>query len=639
MIATATCIAGANLRRTNVGDRARCARSRFTNAVARWLLLRRNVRISLVVAASSLLAAHARAEDCERIPIWRDGHQVGAVCRTDAAKIGLTLVDLGDDWVPPVLAAASDGTGPSYRATYLALAQERFADAGDDGELAAHDRYLELYGIEPTFSVVRARLADDSRHRCHAAIDDTALASPPLRATEESKTDALARISGAKALRAELDGDRIRAKLPDLEALAASSRYFQRRVARLAAAERYVAAVRAAQAHLACDGLFASPPIDGAYTWQTSNAVELFQRGAMILPTGVLDEPTRTALVTDSRDRDFRTALRVLRARLIAATGLVEDGTAGSGEARVLDRELEPEGTWRVRGHDPLDGAAPDLISPATEAAARALGWQDAGTALSFLVEARPPVIAVALPPLPSYHSAAMALSAELDRGDVWHDPTPRWHDAPRRPALIIYATESDRRIPLARWPTTIGGWQNEKLAGDGIVKEWKESPVGRRVWRDIYVGPTWLPPDSTPDRELVRAVDGRYVLAREAFGPSYRAAFGLVAFPHLAEEREHGQTVLEYDGVRTHGTGNLTSIARGVSHGCHRLLGMHAVRLADFILAHEPYARRGDDPTYYRRIVRYHGRFPVSIHSLGYRIELDSPIPIDVLPGQIHRR
>ena len=55
-------------------------------------------------------------------------------------------------------------------------------------------------------------------------------------------------------------------------------------------------------------------------------------------------------------------------------------GTAGPGQTPVLGRELEPEGTWRVRGHEPLAGAAPDLISAATESAARALGWNDAAS-------------------------------------------------------------------------------------------------------------------------------------------------------------------------------------------------------------------------------------------------------------------
>ncbi|HEX8106511.1 MAG TPA: hypothetical protein VF516_02235, partial [Kofleriaceae bacterium] len=303
-------------------------------------------------------------------------------------------------------------------------------------------------------------------------------------------------------------------------------------------------------------------------------------------------------------------------------------------------RELEPEATWRVRGHELLDGAAPDLISRATEAAARALGWQDAGSTQAFLdaLAAAPSrIIGVPLPAPPPYHRAGMTLSVEIDRGDVWRDAAPRWHDAPRRSALILYALDGEQRIPLVRWPTTIGGWQWQKVDGD-VEERWKESPVGPRVWRDLFVGPRWLPPDSTPDRELVRGSDGHAVLAREQLGPSYRAAFGLVAFVHLVSEQEHGQVVLEDQGIRTHGTGNLTSLANGVSHGCHRLLGRDVVRLADFVLAHHDHVRHGEAPTYYRRVVRYGASFPIAIDSLGYRIELVPPIPVDVLPGRIHR-
>lgn len=153
-----------------------------------------------------------------------------------------------------------------------------------------------------------------------------------------------------------------------------------------------------------------------------------------------------------------------------------------------------------------------------------------------------------------------------------------------------------------------------------------------------------WLPPETTPDRELVRAAGGRYALAREALGPSYRAAFGLVAFVHLVQAPTR-DGVAEWDqGIRTHGTGNLASIADGVSHGCHRLLGLHVVRLADFVLAHRGHARRGEAPTYYRRVVRYGGgsspiaSFPIAINSLGYRYELITPIPVEVLPGRAVR-
>lgn len=597
---------------------------------------------ALLVATVLLSATQARADDCERVEIWQAGKQVRRTCRADAEARGSTVIDLGDDWVPPLLASGTEVAAPRYAAVYRALAQGRFDDAGLDGELAKRDRYLELFGIAPALGVVRARLADDARHACHAAIDDAPLAATTERVAEESSAEGRARIQRARAARAELEHDRVRRKLPDLEALAASDPYYRRALDRLDAAERRIAAIRAVQAHLACDGL-AGAVIAGAYTWQTSNAVEVFQHGAMILPTGILDTQTRDALVLESRERDLRAALRVLRERVAVASGLIEDGTAGGGERTVLGRVLVPEATWRVRGHEPLANAADDLISPATEAAAKALGWRDVPTVRAFLdrlasSEVPGRLVAVELPPVPSFHDAHMELSVEIDRGDVWHDPQPRWRDVARRPALILYTKVGDRRIPLARWPTTIGGWQRQKVDGD-IEKRWKESPVGPRIWRDLYVGPSWLPPASTPDRELVHRPDGHYVLAREQMGPSYHAAFGVVAFVHLAVEQVRGKVDYWDQGIRTHGTGNLASLASGTSHGCHRLLGYHAVRLADFVLAHRRHVRHGEAPTYYRRVIRVgSSRFPLAIDTLGDRTELDPPIPVDVLPGRIHR-
>jgi len=593
-----------------------------------------------VAVALAISPAVARAE-CEAIAVWRDGQRAGTVCRADAAARGLTVIDLRDDWVPAILAAAPDGSAPGYRATYLALAQERFAEAGTDGEFAARDRYLELFGIAPSLGVVRARLGDELRHRCHAAIVAAALTAFADRIVEEPMPIAAAKVAQARGLRALLEADRARRKLPDQGALGAVNPYYRRLVALLAAQEARLAAVRAVQAHLACDGLFQAKPLDAAYTWQTSTAVERFQRGAMLVPNAMVDAPTREMLALDSRERDLRTALRVLRERVAAATGLIEDGTAGAGPGTVLGRSLDPDARWRPRGAAALDGAAPDLISWATEAAARALGWRDAPSVRASLdqlasAESASRLVAVPLPARPVYHGPQMQLSIEIDRGDVWRDLVPRWHDVQRRPSLIVYTTAGDRRIPLARWPTTIGGWQAEQEAG--ITQKWKESPAGPRIWRDLYVGPAWLPPATTPDRELVRPMFGRYVLARERLGPSYRSAFGMIAFVHLAEAKLRGRATTYDQGIRTHGTGSLASLADGVSHGCHRLLGLHTMRLASFVLAHREHVRRGDERTYYRRVVRYGGSFPVSMDSLGYRIELASPIPVEVLPGRVHR-
>jgi hypothetical protein len=79
-----------------------------------------------------------------------------------------------------------------------------------------------------------------------------------------------------------------------------------------------------------------------------------------------------------------------------------------------------------------------------------------------------------------------------------------------------------------------------------------------------------------------------------------------------------------------------VSSVFDGRSHGCHRLLGMHAVRLAGFLLRHRDHWRHGPEATSYRRVVRHHGTFPIRIGERGYRIELTPPVPVEILPGTI---
>ncbi|HEX7840844.1 MAG TPA: hypothetical protein VF469_25375, partial [Kofleriaceae bacterium] len=89
-----------------------------------------------------------------------DGRERGTVCPGDAAARGLVIVDLQDAWTPRLFAPQADGSAPSYRATYLALA------AGHDAAgkpLDPADALGELYGVLPSLAIVRARLADDPR--------------------------------------------------------------------------------------------------------------------------------------------------------------------------------------------------------------------------------------------------------------------------------------------------------------------------------------------------------------------------------------------------------------------------------------------------------------------------------------------
>lgn len=590
----------------------------------------------LVLFACLLVPLPARANLCEPVDVWRTGRHVETICRPVADERRLTVLDLGDDWVPPALEASEDDA-PSYRATYLALAQERFDDAELDGQLAKRDQYLELYGIVPSLGVVHARLSDDDRHACHAKVDNAALAQIREALREESDATGRTRIATARALRTRLETARQKRKLADLEALAAVNATYRRSVDRLAVLETRIGAVRSIQEHLVCDGLLPSAPVSAAYNWQTRQAVATFQRGVMSLPDGILEEDTRDALLLESRERDFRTALRVLRARVGATRGLLEDGTAGAGEATVLDRQLIPHRTLQISGRDPLDHAAPDLVSQATEAAARALDWVDARSVRAFLDAPHTRPVGVELPTLPEYHTTAMDLAIEIDPGDIPRYRYPRKNEVVRRPALTVFAIVGEKRIPLARWPTTVGGWQYENTSG-GIRRRWKASPVGPRVWRDLYVGPSWLPPETTPDRELVRSAGGRSTLARELLGPSYRAAFGVAAFVHVAAHGSGDKLTYSDEGIRTHGTGNLVSLANGVSHGCHRLLGHDVMKLASFVLARRTTIRHGDTPTHYRRTIQSGGTFKIAINSLGYRYELDPPISVTVLPGHVLR-
>src|SRR6185369_10701908 len=116
---------------------------------------------------------------------------------------------------------------------------------------------------------IGARLRDDARHACHAAVDDGA-----LRAIER----AIAPWTAAAPAR------------------------------RPAVAN----ALAVAQRHLRCEGLLSGKGDDGSFDASTEEALRLYQRRHMLPSPGVLDAETREALLTSSRELDFRTLLRAL---------------------------------------------------------------------------------------------------------------------------------------------------------------------------------------------------------------------------------------------------------------------------------------------------------------------------------------
>ena len=582
-----------------------------------------------LVAETTGPAVAARPTCTDPVVLVEAGVERGPICVADATARGLTVLELADAWTPTLFAPDATGAAPTYRTTYLQL-----ASAHTDAEEALG----ELYGIVPSLAVVRERLADDARHACHANI-----ASAPIgllaRALSQDDRD---RVRGAEQRRAvlatQLERERAKRDLPDLAALADVKDLAARYQAWKAAEDQHAGLV-AAQQHLVCDGYLPAKDADGSFTWKTGNAVELFQRRNFLMPNERLDPETREALLLDSRERDFRLALRILREHVVDAAGLVEDGTAGAGPQPVLGRLLDPEAMRVARGGIPLVDAAPDLVSQATEAAATELGWSDPAATRAFLERHAAGVrVAIKLPPPPAYHSAHMALSAEIDRGDVYYDEQPIPRRVAHRPTLVLYVDDAGTRRPLLRWPTTIGGWAEQRTADGELLQRWKESDVGPRVWRELYAAPTWLAPKTTPDRDLVKNLyNGHWGLKSEVFGPGPHAAYGMMLLVHeQVVKQKDGTDRFDDNGIGTHGSASVTSIVNGTSHGCHRLYNQLAVRLADFLLHHRDHVAKGEQPESYRRVIEYQGTFVETIKTRGYLYEMTPPVPVVVTKGRI---
>jgi len=548
-----------------------------------------------------------------------------------------TILDLRDAWTPRMFGPGPEGSTPAYRDSYLAIAAER----DEHGKpLPASDALEELYGIVPSLAVVRARFAQGARYRCHTQIDSSPIASLARPYGQEHEAIVKFADYSRRAMGARLEKVRVARKLPDFTPLAADPELgpiYQK----WKAAQDLHDGVVAAQKHLVCEGYLSPKQVDGLFTWRTGHALELFQRRNFLLPDARLDTETRKVITTDPRELDYRFALRILRERVVDATGLIEDGTAGDGPTPIMNRMLDPEAMRGARGHEKaLPNAAPDLVSPATDTAARQLGWTDASATMAFLNRHPGGLrVAVELPPVPAYHSTHMDLNAVIDRGDVFYDPVPVARIVAHRPNLVLYVNDNGTKRPLVRWPTTIGGWSDVRIGG-GVVKKWKESDVGPRVWKDLYAAPTWLPPLSTPDSDLMKWTMKGWKLKTSILGPGPHGAFGMMLLPHYyvykdAAGREHYGD----NGIGTHGSATVMSIVYGHSHGCHRMFNQLAVRLGDFLLAHRNHVVKGDVKEYYRRMVRYKGRHLIKIDTRGYDYQFTPPVPVEVTKGTIRSR
>ena len=629
------------------------------------------------------------------VTIIDGGHAVGQTTADNARRDGLTVIDLSDDWLPYVFSEVPGKPQP-LRPYLIDLANGRFR-SGKAYARAREDRFFEAFGIFPSLNLLRRRLADNKRHACHERVKDSVLQemSPKsviLPEEPEKPTTGDPELSPVPGEPAKPTGAVPAGAPPPPTQVTAPPRK------PLSPLEQR--AVLAMQAHLRCEDLLPGKAKAARMDRRTVEGLKTYQRLQMLGDNGRIDLETRTALLADSREQDFRALLRALRERVVDATGLLEDGSAlgvqGTVQERVIDtaefRPLTPP-TAASQPIKPAPAAAPadspaptapvvapavaaapgpkitpapDLISPATQAASQALGWTspEAVLASTLVVAPEPPkgrharkpakgpaplpvAVAVRLPPLPAYHGPNMQLRAEIDRGEVVlarpkldKDGHKLWKPpVADRPTLTLYAHDGDHDVALCRWPTTIGGWKTFQKSDGSMALKYKESVTGDALWPEVLATPTWHPAPGMPIRRLLVKQGDGWAPKTEIIGPGYHAAYGLVAIVHhqITGRDEHGEPQLMDLRIRTHGTPAYRSVKRGESNGCHRLHNYLVLRLTGFLIKHHANVRDGLVPEDYVRHLEYKGQqVDLESDTKGYRFKLTPPVPVSVLAGDV---
>lgn len=562
-----------------------------------------------------------------------------------AARSGYTIVDFSDDWTPFIFAEqhAPDGTvlHNRYRRVFIGLANDTLDEDGEPLP-AGEKNYLELYGVPPSFGVLRARFLANEQQTCHATISQEKLeevetityVAPEKMKADEQRTARIHR---------ELEDARHKNKATTFAELAEKDpsqapkiKAYEKRVAEKAAMVEV-------EKRLACEGMLKHGSHHGAGIYDDAMrlAVRAFQQKNMIYESNYLRSKTMDALARPPLANDHMAFMRVLHERVVAAAGVVEDGST--------DTKTGPATYTNKAGK-----AAPvrDLADELTQSAAEQLGFTSPESVLAFFKrhpasDFRRLRVAVKLPALPEYYGPDMDLSIVIDRGDVWYDLP--WdasgvrHAQPRKryPSFHLYLRYNNQRILLARWRTTVGGWRAEQASDGYEYFRYKGSDIGPRVIRNIVAGPVWIAPESTPIRSLLKTkgVNGIWqrVVNYDELGPGYLSAYGLVA-GYFVVPGKNGKPDWD-NGIRAHGSSDYLSIysSEGYSHGCHRLPNHLAIRLYSFILRHRPMRILGDQGMgFARQFLASDDVFEIRLPSRGFSYQLEPPLPVDVLEGDI---
>ncbi len=526
-----------------------------------------------------------------------------------------------------------------------------------------HDRnYLEAYGIPPTLSVLLARIEDDRKKTCYAEQDLEGLAAFPgtvtFQSREQAKREYSEALSDAAWVEKLLAGDKSAADATTgkvqhglgegnvasdemlLAQLGKDDKKIAARVERYRRGQARLRAIRSVQARLVCEGLLTprTKHVHGIFDLATNQALAAWERKNDIFGWGFLGGETTAALQRPQMDLHYGTFRRILMERIADGAAILEDGSVSLGN--------------RPASYKDGDGAeheVPNLIGDHADALLAALGIKGPDDMATFLRRVgreglSTMHVAFRAPALPPYYGKNMNLSVEIDRGDVWYDFP--WDENGKEivqprvsyPTLTVFVDWERQKIPLVRWRTTIGSWRSESVEGK-VYYKYKNSDVGPRIWKDIVASPVWIPPESTPAKDLLtrktldRDVGPVTMVNTDVMGPGFQSAYGLV----MAIHHRKGTSTLFDNQIRTHGSVDYTSIARRFSHGCHRIVNNRAVRLFDFILRRRPFERVGNQAVNLRRRFTVDDKtYEYLLDTRGYYFSLKQPIPVMVTEGRI---
>jgi hypothetical protein len=590
----------------------------------------------------------------------------------EAHAASLMDVDLGDAWAPFIFQDSGGQDDPPkpnpYRETFVALGDDRVNADGQATKAGEHN-YLEVFGIPPTLPVLAARIEEDvtsEREACYDRVDRKGLeqwtGNLGFLDRDRSKRDHVEALRDADWVDKEVQaraaaaadggaGDSGGAATnagtpPSREAILAALRQdpdakTRSRVDRTIRGQARLRAVRAAQARLLCEGLLTPKTrfVDGMYDLPTHEALATWERKNDIFGWGFLGGETLGALLQPTRGLQLDAFKRFLAERVADAAGIVEDGSINQARKRNPPTYRDEAGVAHV---------VPDLIGDHVSALLTAIGVATPEDLIAFLRSHRAGLstlhVAFAPPALPPYYAANMALSVDIDRGDVWYDfpfderGRPIVQRREHYPHLTLFVHWGGQKIPLCWWRTTIGSWRSEVHADGHVYMKYKSSDVGPRVWKHIVAAPVWVPPDGTPAKDLLtrkvldRNVGPVTIVNTDVMGPGFQSAYGLVLAIH--EDPRRGG----FDNqIRTHGSDDYTSIARRFSHGCHRLVNNRAVRLFDFILRHRTFTRMGNVPLSLKKRMEVDEQvYRYELKTRGYYYELGEPVAVNVLEGRI---